>query len=83
MRIAVAGAAGSEDADVRSPAAPAPYHFICDAADRAVEVIANPFDEHERGIGLRVADFLASKGSGWSLPGDSVLPLLPRWDVKV
>lgn len=64
MRIAVAASESKEDTDVSSRAARAPYYFIYDAADRAVEVIANPFDEHERGMGLRMADFLASKGVG-------------------
>jgi predicted Fe-Mo cluster-binding NifX family protein len=64
MRIAVAASEESEDADVSSRAARAPYYFIYDTGDRAVEVIANPFDKHERGMGLRVADFLASKGVG-------------------
>jgi predicted Fe-Mo cluster-binding NifX family protein len=62
MRIAVAANERNENADISSRAARAPFYFIYDAGNRAVDVIANPFSQRERAMGLRMADFLASKG---------------------
>lgn len=62
LRIAVAAQEGREDADVSSRAGRAPYFFVYDGADRVAEVFANPFDRHEHGMGVRMADFLAGKG---------------------
>lgn len=64
MRIAVAASEGSEDAEISSRAARAPYYVIYETGNQAAEMIRNPFDKHERGMGLRMADFLASKGVG-------------------
>ena len=62
MRIAVA-AEGSEDtAEVNGQAARAPYFLICDGPDEVVELLENPFGQHQRAMGLRIADFLATKG---------------------
>jgi predicted Fe-Mo cluster-binding NifX family protein len=85
MRIAVAASDRSEDADVSSRAARAPFYFIYDAEGRAAEVIANPFNEGERVMGLRIADFLASKGVGMVIArrfGSAFVDALQRKGVR-
>jgi len=62
MRVAVAAVEASEDAEISNRASRAPYYFIYEAGNRAAEVIANPFAPSERAMGLRMADFLSSKG---------------------
>jgi predicted Fe-Mo cluster-binding NifX family protein len=61
MRIAIAASRRSEKAEISPRAARAPYYFIYESPERAIEVVTNPFGEHERGMGIRMADFLASK----------------------
>jgi len=62
MRIAVAADGPEDTAEVDGHAARAPYFLICDGPDDVVELLENPFDQHQRAMGLRVADFLATKG---------------------
>lgn len=62
MRIAIAASEPRDTADVNSRAARAPYLFIYDGPDDVLEMLQNPFDEHERAMGARMADFLAGKG---------------------